>query len=56
MTPADSFAQSRIEAENLIRQLAPARLQEAVIEKLLPAIALTPTRADDAQIPVKIIY
>ncbi len=52
MTPAETFAKSRIEAENLIRQYAPARLQDAVIERLLPAIALTATRSDDRDIAV----
>ncbi len=52
MTPAETFAQSRAQAETLIRQHAPARLQDAVIERLLPAIALTATRADDADISI----
>lgn len=52
MTPADSFAQSRIEAEQLIRQTAPARLQDAIIERLLPAIALSAEPTDDAEIAV----
>ena len=52
MTPAESFAQSRLQAENLIRQYAPARLQDAVIERLLPAIALTATRKGDDAIAV----
>ena len=52
MTPAETYAQSRLEAEQLIRQHAPARLQDAVIERLLPAIALTATRADDADIAI----
>lgn len=52
MTPTEMFAQSRAEAEALIRQYAPARLQDAVIERLLPAIALAATRTPDAEIPV----
>ena len=52
MTPAETYAQSRLEAENLIRQHAPARLQDAVIERLLPAIALAATRTDDADIAI----
>ena len=52
MTPAEPFAQSRLQAENLIRQLAPARLQDAVIEKLAPAIALTATRKGDDAIAI----
>ena len=52
MTPAQSFAQSRADAEQLIRQYAPTRLQAASIERLLPAIALTAKRADDDEIPV----
>lgn len=52
MTPAETFAQSRREAENLIRQHAPARLQDAVIERLLPAVALVATRTDDREIAV----
>ena len=52
MTPAETYAQSRLEAENLIRQHAPARLQDAVIERLLSAIALAATRADDADIAI----
>ena len=50
MTPTETFANSRLDAENLIRQYAPARLQGAVIERLLPAIALAATRTDDAEI------
>ncbi len=52
MSPAETYAQSRLEAENLIRQHAPARLQDAVIERLLPAIALAATRTDDADIAI----
>lgn len=52
MTPAETYAQTRADAEALIRQYAPARLQDAVIEKLLPAIALSATRADDDAIVV----
>ena len=52
MTPAETFAQSRAQAESLIRQLAPARLQDATIERLLPAIALTARRADDDEIAI----
>ena len=52
MTPTEQFAAKRLEAETLIRQHAPARLQEQLIALLRPAVALTATRADDAQIPV----
>ena len=52
MTPTQSYAQKRAEAESLIRQHAPARLQEPLIALLRPAIALEATRADDAQIPL----
>jgi len=52
MTPAEEFAAKRLEAEALIRQHAPERLQAQLVELLRPAIALTATRADDAQIPV----
>jgi len=52
MTPAQSFAQKRAEAETLIRQHAPARLQEPLINLLRPAIALSATRTDDALIPL----
>jgi len=52
MTPAQSFAQKRAEAETLIRQHAPARLQEQLISLLRPAIALSATRTDDALIPL----
>lgn len=52
MTPAQQFAQKRSEAETLIREHAPARLQNALISLLRPAITLTPTRTDDAQIEV----
>lgn len=52
MTPAEIYAQSRIEAENLIRQYAPARLQDAVIERLLPSIALAATPTPDADIAI----
>ena len=52
MTPAEEFAAKRTEAESLIRQHAPERLQEQLIALLRPAIVLTATRADDAQIPV----
>jgi len=52
MTPTESFAQKRAEAEALIRQHAPARLQEQLIALLRPAIALSATRADDALIPL----
>ncbi len=52
MSPAETYAQSRSDAETLIRQHAPARLQDAVIERLLPAIALAATRKGDAEIAV----
>ena len=52
MTPSQEFAQKRAEAEQLIREHAPARLQEQLISLLRPAIALTATRSDDAQIPL----
>ncbi len=52
MTPAEQFAQKRAQAEQLIRQYAPQRLQEQLIALLRPAIALTATRTEDAQIPV----
>ncbi len=52
MTPEEEFAQKRAQAEQLIRQYAPQRLQEQLISLLRPAIALTATRTDDAQIPV----
>lgn len=52
MTPAQDYARKRAEAEALIRQHAPARLQEQLIALLRPAITLTATRTEDAQIPV----
>ena len=52
MTPQEEFAAKRGEAESLIRQHAPERLQEQLIALLRPAIALTATRTDDAQIPI----
>lgn len=52
MTPAESYAQKREEAIELIRAHAPARLQESLIELLRPAIALSATRAEDSQIPI----
>jgi len=52
MIPTESFAQKRAEAETLIRQHAPARLQELLIALLRPAIALSATRTDDALIPL----
>ncbi len=52
MTPKEEFAAKRLEAESLIRQHAPQRLQEQLISLLRPAIALTATRTDDAHIPV----
>ena len=52
MSPAETYAQSRRAAEDLIRQYALARLQDAAIERLLPAIALTATRTDDAEIAI----
>ncbi len=52
MTPTESFARKRAEAETLIRQHAPARLQEPLIALLRPAIALSATRTDDALIPL----
>ncbi|BCM94190.1 hypothetical protein IAD21_06093 [Abditibacteriota bacterium] len=52
MTPTEEYTKKRLEAEELIRQYAPARLQEQLIVLLRPAIALTATRADDAQIPI----
>ncbi len=52
MTPEEEFAQKRAQAEQLIRQHAPARLQEQLIALLRPAIALTATRTEDAQIAV----
>jgi len=50
MTPPEEFTHKRAQAESLIRQHAPARLQEQLIALLRPAIALTATRTDDAQI------
>ena len=52
MTPTETFAQSRRTAEDLIRQHAPARLQNAIIERLLPAIALAATATDDSDIAI----
>lgn len=52
MTPQEKYAQKRLEAETLIRQHAPERLQGSLIKLLRPAIALHPTRCDDSQIPV----
>ncbi|HEX8465132.1 MAG TPA: YwqG family protein [Abditibacterium sp.] len=52
MTPAAQYAQKRAEAVELIRQHAPPRLQDALIELLRPAITLQATRADDSQIPL----
>ncbi len=52
MTPAETYAQKRAEAVELIRKHAPARLQTALIELLRPAIALSATRVEDAQIPL----
>ena len=52
MTPTQTYAAKRAEAESLIRQHAPARLQNPLIALLRPAIALHATRADDAQIPL----
>ncbi len=52
MTPAETYAQKCLEAVELIRQHAPPRLQDALIALLRPAIALSATRADDAQIPL----
>ncbi len=52
MTPTESYAHKRADAETLIRQHAPVRLQEPLIALLRPAIALSATRADDALIPL----
>ena len=52
MTPQEEFAAKRREAEQLIREHAPTRLQSQLIALLRPAIALTATRTHDAQIPL----
>ncbi len=52
MIPEEEFAAKRTEAEQLIRQHAPQRLQEQLISLLRPAIALTATRTEDARIEV----
>ncbi|RYX86517.1 DUF1963 domain-containing protein [bacterium] len=52
MTPTEDSTQKRFEAENLIRQFAPAGLQEQLIALIRPAIALTATPIDDAKIPI----
>ena len=52
MTSSELYAQKRIEAESLIRAHAPERLQDALIDFLRPAIALTATRFVDEAIPV----
>ncbi len=52
MTPKEEFTAKRVEAEQLIRQHAPERLQEQLISLLRPAIALSATRTEDAQIPL----
>ncbi|HEX9997479.1 MAG TPA: hypothetical protein VGB45_10075 [Abditibacterium sp.] len=52
MTPAAQYAQKREEAIELIRAHAPERLQNALVELLHPAIALSATRAEDSEIPI----
>ncbi len=52
MNPAENFAQKRREAESLIRLHAPASSHAELIALLRPAIALSATLADDAQIPL----
>lgn len=52
MTPAAQFAQKRHEAIALIHAHAPSRLQNPLIALLRPAIALSATRANDAEIPL----
>ncbi len=52
MTPSNTYFQKREKAIELIRAHAPARLQDALIALLRPAIALSATRTNDAQIPL----
>ena len=53
MTPAEEFAQKRLEAVELIEKHAPARLQSQLIDLLRPAIALKATRCEDEEIPTR---
>ena len=48
MTPAEQYAQQRSHAVALIREHAPQRLQQSLIDLLRPAIALNATRHDDS--------
>ena len=52
MTPAEQFAHKRSHAVALIREHAPQRLQDSLIELLRPAIALGIERCDDDSIAI----
>ena len=53
MTPAQFYAQERLEAENLIRQFTPDdELHDELIARIRPAIAFDSERIDDAEIPL----
>lgn len=52
MTPAETYAQKRVEAVTLIENHAPSRLQQSLIDLLRPAIALNVACCDDDTIPI----
>lgn len=52
MTSDEEFAHKRLEAEQFIRQQAPAYLQEQLIALLRPIVALTAAPTEDPNIPI----